>query len=194
MAGMHTDTAAATLPLWPGRPPLRQRWAAYKADRFPMARKRLPWVVVAGLALLVGSQHVALGWVWTESVPATLVLILKGTPPCPGELMAYAYEGQEIAGWRRGDTFIKYAAAMAGDLVQRDGRHFWALTRRGRVDLGVAKQVSRQGLPLAAAQAGPVPPGLIYAHAPHADALDSRYAIAGLVRREAVVGRAIVLF
>ena len=194
MTGTHADLATVPQPKWPGRPSSRQRWAAYKAERFPLARKRLPWVVVAGLALLLVSQHVALGWVWTESIPATLVLILRGSPPRPGELMAYAYEGQAIAGWRRGDTFIKYAAALEGDVVQREGRHFWALTRRGRLDLGVAKQASRSGLPLAAANAGVVPPGSIYAHAPHADALDSRYAIAGLVRRQAVIGRAFVLF
>lgn len=194
MTRTHTAITTVLQPGWPDRPPLRRRWAAYKAERFPLARKRLPWVVVAGLALLLASQHVALGWVWTESIPATLVLILKGSPPRPGELMAYAYEGQAIAGWRRGDIFIKYAAALEGDVLQRDGRHFWVLTRRGRMDLGVAKKASRSGLPLAAAEAGVVPPGFIYAHAPHADALDSRYAIAGLVRRQAVIGRAIVLF
>ena len=68
-----------------------------------------------------------------------------------------------------------------------------ALTARGRMDLGVAKPASRSGLPLVAADAGVVPSGFIYAHAPHADALDSRYAISGLVRRQAVIGRAVVL-
>jgi conjugal transfer pilin signal peptidase TrbI len=189
MSAQHTDLTANLV-----QPSLAQRWAMLKAERFPLARKRLPWTVVAGLAILVGSQHVALGWVWTESVPAHVVLILKGTPPRPGELMAYAYEGAEIAGWRHGDAFVKFAAAMEGDRVQREGRHFWAETRRGRVDLGLAKTISRKGLPLEAAQGGVIPPGFIYAYAPQIDALDSRYAAAGLVRREAVIGRAVVLF
>lgn len=177
-----------------GRPTLRQRWAAFKAERFPLARKRLPWVVAAGLALQVISEHLALGCVWTESIPAHLVLILKGTAPRAGELMAYAYEGAEIAGWRRGDTFVKFAAAIEGDEVHCEGRRFWALTRRGRIELGLAKPVSRKGMPLAPAAAGVIPPGFVYAYAPHPDALDSRYAIAGLVRREAIVGRAVELF
>lgn len=169
-------------------------WAAYKAERFPLARKRIPWVVASGLAVFVASQHVALAWVWTDSVPATVVLVLKGTAPRAGELMAYAYEGGSIAGWKRGDLFVKYAGAMAGDTVHRDGQRFWADTQRGRIDLGVAKAQSRKGLPLAPAPGGVVPPGFIHAYAPHPDALDSRYAIAGLVRREAVLGRAITLF
>ena len=173
---------------------IRQRWAKFKAERFPLARKRLPWVVATGLAMFLVSQFVAFAWVWTESIPAHLVLIVKGAPPRPGELMAYVYEGGDIAGWRCGDVFVKYAAAMPGDSVQRDGRHFWAQTRRGRIDLGVAKQASRRGVPLEPAAGGVVPAGFIHAHAPHPDALDSRYAIAGLVRREAVVGRALVLF
>ena len=151
-------------------------------------------MVAAGLAVFVLSQHVAIGWVWTESVPANVVLVLKGTAPRPGELMAYAYEGGPIGGWKRGDLFIKYAGAMGGETVHRDGQHFWAETKRGRVDLGDAKPQSRKGVPLEAAHGGVVPPGYIHAYAPHPDALDSRYAIAGLVRREAVLGRAITLF
>lgn len=171
-----------------------QRWAAFKAERFPLARKRVPWAITTALAIFVFSEHFAIGWVWTESVPATVVVVLKGTPPLPGQLMAYAYEGRNIAGWKRGDIFIKYAAAMEGDTVHCDGQRFWAETARGRVELGSAKQMSAKGVPLVAAQAGVVPRGFIYAHAPHADALDSRYEIAGLVNRQAVVGRAVVVF
>ena len=198
--GLHVNAADHSIvvtpreTLAPRREAWARRWSAYRAERFPLARKRLPWVVASGLAVFVASQHLAIGWVYTESIPANVVLVLKGTAPRPGELMAYAYEGGSIGGWKRGDGFIKYAAAMEGDTVHRDDRRFWAETARGRVELGLAKALTRKGLPLEAAQAGTVPPGYIYAYAPHVDALDSRYAIAGLVRREAVLGRAIVLF
>ena len=188
------EAAQASSPPASDRRSLGQRWAAYKAQRFPLARKRIPWVIAAGLAIFVFSEHFALGWVWTESVPANVVIVLKGTPPVPGQLMAYVYEGAAIGGWKRGDAFIKYAAAMEGDIIHRDGRQFWAETPRGRVPLGLAKQFSAKGVPLAPADAGVVPAGFIYAHAPHADALDSRYAVSGLVSRRAVIGRAVVLF
>ncbi len=199
--GLVVNASNHTLTVTPAIRPTRSRgerwaasWAAYKAERFPLARKRLPWAVAAGLSVFVFSQYVAIGWVWTESIPANVVLVFKGTAPRAGELMAYAYEGEPIAGWRRGDIFIKYAAAVAGDTVHRDGQHFWADTQRGRIELGIAKTQSRKGVPLVASQGGLVPQGYIHAYAPHPDALDSRYAVAGLVRREAVLGRAVALF
>ena len=73
------------------------------------------------------------------------------------------------------------------------GRAFVEALRR-RVTTALRWPSSRKGVPLEPAAGGVVPAGFIHAHAPHPDALDSRYAIAGLVRREAVVGRAVVLF
>lgn len=175
----------------PATPPSRAgRVRAGWSVRAPLVRRRLPWVLVAGMAVYVFAQHFALGWVWSDSVDASVVIVLKGVPVARGDLMVYAYAGAPIGGWKRGDAMVKYAGAVEGETVEQRGRRFYV---HGR-DLGLAKTHSKLGVPLEAAQPGIVPKGYLWAYAPHPDALDSRYALAGLVPREAILGKAFKLF
>ncbi len=65
-----------------------------------------------------------------------------------------------------------------------------------RVDgepVGRAKTHALDGRPLQAIAPGIIPPDRYYLHADHADSHDSRYAEIGLVPRERILGRAIVM-
>lgn len=170
--------------------PWRVRLSLWWQDRAPKARRRMPWAIGALMVVVIASQHFALAWVMTESVGASAVLVLKGEPPRKGELFAFEYQGQEAGAHRKGELFVKFLAGVPGDLVVRDGRTF---SIDGK-SLGTAKASSLSGAALEAANPGVIPSGYLYAYAPHKDALDSRYALMGLVPRGSVIGRAIKLF
>lgn len=169
---------------------VRERLSAWWADRAPKARKRLPYAVVALLMIWIFSQHFALAWVVTESVGASMALVQKGVPPHKGDLFVFEYNGPELGNHRKGEVFVKYLVGVPGDKVERVGRNFSIDGKQ----LGVAKTHSMGGVPLEASQPGVIPPGYVYAYAPHKDALDSRYALLGLVPQSAVIGRAIKLW
>ena len=171
-------------------PDARQLFAQWWRERAPLARKRMPWAISGVLFVILFSQYFAIGWVVTESVGASAVLVIKGTAPVRDQLFAFEYLGPEIGNHRKGEMFVKFAQGMPGDVIVRDGREFFM---NGK-SLGVAKERSMGGLPLEASDGGVVPEGAIYAYAPHKDALDSRYKLQGMVPRHAVIGRAIRLF
>lgn len=170
--------------------PWRERLLLWWKDRAPKARRRMPWAIAALMVVFIASQHIALAWVMTESVGASVVLVLKGASPLKGELFVFEYQGPAIGSHRKGEMFVKYLAGVPGDNVIREGRNF---VIDGR-PLGIAKSTSLSGIPLEAAMPGVIPDGYMYAYAPHKDALDSRYALVGLVHKSAVVGRAIKIF
>lgn len=170
--------------------PWRVRLSLWWQDRAPKARRRMPWAIAALMVVVIASQHFALAWVMTESVGASAVLVLKGAPPRKGELFAFEYQGQVAGTHRKGELFVKFLAGAPGDEVVRQGRTF---SINGK-ELGSAKTVSLSGAALEAAEPGVIPEGYLYAYAPHKDALDSRYALMGLVPQSSVIGRAIKLF
>jgi len=170
--------------------PWRVRLSLWWQDRAPKARRRMPWAIAALMVVVIASQHFALAWVMTESVGASAVLVLKGAPPRKGELFAFEYQGQVAGTHRKGELFVKFLAGVPGDQVVREGRTF---SINGKA-LGSAKTVSLSGAALEAATPGVIPDGYLYAYAPHKDALDSRYALMGLVPQSSVIGRAIKLF
>lgn len=183
------------------------KWEAYKATQALIARRRLPWVIVLCLAVLLFSQHFALAYVSTRSVDAHLVLVLKGVPPKRGDLVAFAYAGRPIGGHEKGDLFVKYLAGVPGDTIVRNGREFYL---NGR-SLGVAKERSGvsepswisklairlqwadpvKSVPLEASTGGVIPRGMFWVHGTDRDALDSRYAAMGLTPRSSFVGKAV---
>jgi conjugal transfer pilin signal peptidase TrbI len=189
-----------------------QRLTKLLAERAPVARRRLPWLIVACLAVFVFSQHFAIAWVWTESVNAHVVLVVKGAMPRKGDYVAFAYQGGVVvspAPWtrrfiqsalgqkpdgyvshERGEGFIKVMAAGPGERIDLRGRDLFL----GKQWLGRAKDRSMGGEVLTPLPGGVIPQGYFYASAPHVDALDSRYTKMGLVPLSAVIGRAIKLF
>lgn len=124
----------------------------------------------------------------TRSLPGTFYIIHKGGRVGKGDLVAYRWWGG--ATYPAGTTFIKRVAGVAGDTVRRHGTAFWVNDQY----IGVARPVSRAGVPLAPADAGPIQPGEYFVATPNPDSLDSRYALAGNVRQADVIGRAYEVF
>ena len=60
--------------------------------------------------------------------------------------------------------------------------------------VGWAKPFSAERTPLALGPTGVIPDGHYYVSGTHPDSLDSRYALAGWIRRDALIGRAYVVF
>ena len=189
-------------------------WRARAQARWPTIRNKLPrdLAILAWLAVL--AQSIGVAWVTTDSVHTTVALVLKGASVRPGELAVFAYSGGQIAGyyddqasWRRlfdakaslagpsvGDGFVKYLVGVPGDRIEVSADHVYLHTARGRLDMGRCKPVSRGGAPLASITEQVIPEGQVYVWAPHVDALDSRYAVMGLVPMRSIVGRAVRLW
>jgi conjugal transfer pilin signal peptidase TrbI len=90
------------------------------------------------------------------------------------------------------DTIVtKRVAGMAGDHVAVSPARM--VTVNGQL-IGRAKPKSMRGVPLEPIEAGTIPPGFIFAAAPHPDSLDSRYKVTGLVGPDRILGAAHVLF
>ncbi|KVV25064.1 peptidase S26 [Burkholderia cepacia] len=151
-------------------------------------------LAVCGSVLAVGLlATAATPWVdfdinLTKSLPGTLYVIQKGAGVTKGDTVAFRWRGG--ATYPAGVTFIKRVTGVAGDVVRRDGNRVWV----GDQYVGVAKPVSRAGVPLIPAAAGVIPRGEYFVSTPHPDSLDSRYAITGNIKDEDVIGRAYAIF
>ena len=185
-------------------------------ERAPAIRKALPRDLAILLILFSITRLVGFGWIMTDSVHRSAVLVIKGAPVRPGELAVFGYQGEPIAGYyeadswsqlmsalgvprrtagpRKGEGFVKYLLGVPGDRIEIDGRQVWLVTNHGRVDGGLCKTHSRHGVPLVPIAPQVIPPGYVYMWAPHVDALDSRYATMGLVPISAIAGRGVPLW
>ncbi len=196
-----------------------QRISAWLVARWPRVRRQLKWDLLLLCWLGVFAHYFALAWVMTDSVHASLALVIKGALAEPGELVVFGYSGGQIehyyagnplhstqvrlglvrdsgaqAGPAQGDGFVKYLMGVQGDRVEVQGDHVYLTTSRGRFDMGRCKPRSRHGAPLQPIEAQVIPPGYVYVWAPHIDALDSRYAVLGLVPTSAIQGKAVLLW
>ncbi len=193
--------------------PWHTRVAAEWRSRWPRMRRRM---LVDGAILLVlwlVTRMFAVAWVYTDSLHASVAVVLKGAPVKPGQVAVIAYAGGQLPhyyratsvtralawlgvdwtseGPRPGSLQAKYLVGVEGDRIEVDGRDVYLSTRQGRFSVGRAKPVSRYGDPLEPIHPQVIPPGFVYVWAPSPDALDSRYAIAGLVPVGRIAGRAI---
>ena len=195
---------------------LVQRLRNRLAGRAPAIRRALPRDLAILLILFSITRMVGLGWIMTDSVHRSAVLVLKGAPVRPGELAVFGYQGEPIAGYyeadawsqlmsafgvahrsagpRKGEGFVKYLVGVPGDRIEVEDRHVWLVTARGRIDGGLCKTHSRHGVPLEPIAPQVIPAGYVYMWAPHVDALDSRYATMGLVPISAIAGRGVPLW
>jgi conjugal transfer pilin signal peptidase TrbI len=186
------------------------------AARWPRLRRTLPRDLTLLLWLVLLLQHVGLGWVWTDSVNAKVVLVLKNSAPHPGELAVFAYSGGQIAdyypdtvvsraaqalgarstrsGPASGDGFIKVLLGVEGDRIDVLDGEVFLHSKRGRHSLGRCKAATRHGHPLRCVQPQVIPAGQVYMWSPHADALDSRYSLMGLVPAHTITGKAVALW
>ena len=134
-------------------------------------------------------QHYQIGInVVTASLPYKVVLIAKNASVRRGDLFVFKWHGGDP--WPNGASFFKVVKGLPGDLVEVKGREVFI----NGTSVGVAKERSSSGVPVAVIAPGVIPPGRIYAYAPHRDSLDSRYQTTGLISERDVIGVAHVLF
>jgi hypothetical protein len=206
-ASVETVTATAS---W------ADRFSQHCRARWPQIRRSLPRDLAVLAAVFVVSRFVGLAWVQTDSVHTRVALLLKGVAVRPGDLAVFAYDGDALpryyadsalrglmlkralvsstAGPARGTGFVKVLFGVDGDRIEVRGRDVILHTRRGSFAMGRCKERSRNGDPLEPIAEQVIPPGQVYMWAPHVNALDSRYAVMGLVRADRLAGRAIALW
>jgi conjugal transfer pilin signal peptidase TrbI len=158
-----------------------------------MTAKRLYWTACLGLLTISVCAWAVTPWFTftvnlTQSLPGALYLIHRGGAFKKGDLIAYRWQGG--ATYPAGVMFIKRVFGMPGDIVRRTGATFWVNNQR----IGKAKPQSKAGVPLAPAPAGVIPAGEYFVATPHPDSLDSRYVLAGNVKRSEIIGRAYAIF
>ena len=147
-------------------------------------------VGVAGVAAWLATA--GLGYRITENLSTSLAghvyVHRAGNPFKKGDLVAFRWQGG--ATYPAGTIFIKRVVGMPGDVVKREGRAFWV----GEQYIGLAKPMSRAGVPLEPAPGGVIPEGRYFVATPSPDSLDSRYALTGNVKAIEIIGRAHEVF
>jgi conjugal transfer pilin signal peptidase TrbI len=215
---VEAPAPAATAPNLPRRPRngLARSLVRRAAQRWPAIRRDLPRDLVVFVWLILLFNSFGLAWVMTDSVHTSAALVIKGARVQPGQLAVFAYSGQTLptyysqdAGFRvrqwlgqnptlagptKGEGFVKFLIGVAGDRIEVIDDRVFLNTRRGRLDMGRCKPVSRAGVPLTPITSQVIPDGMAYMWAPHVDALDSRYAVMGLVPVSSIVGRGVKLW
>lgn len=124
----------------------------------------------------------------SESLPQKVFLVLKNTLPGKNDFVAFKAEGNGV--YPSDTVFVKKVAGVAGDTVSVKDREF---TVANHV-IGIAKEVSKKGMPLELGSIGTIPKGEIFVFTPHKDSFDSRYQNIGWIKQDAIIGRAIALF
>lgn len=103
----------------------------------------------------------------------------------------YCAEGVDCKGTR---IFTKIAKGIEGDLITRDGLKFFINDKH----IATAKTVGSSGRPVKFNAIGPegyrLKKGEFFVWSPHEFSFDSRYELVGIVRGDAVMGRAYAIF
>jgi conjugal transfer pilin signal peptidase TrbI len=158
--------------------------------RLARAKRRLPWAIFAGLAIWLFSLGFILAPVDTPSVDARLVLVVRDVPFERGDLVAYRYKGTPTWVYYRDYAMIHYVAGLPGDVVERRGDEVLV---NGQA-MGKLQSHSVHIHRLDPISPTVIPDGYLYVMSPNGRGFDSRYALHGLLPREAVIGRGIALF
>ncbi len=149
-------------------------------------------LLVCAAAVGVWVLSAGYGWGITENMTASLnghfYVYHKGAEIHRGDLVAFRWRGG--ATYPRGVTFIKQVVGVPGDVVRREGNSFWV----GNHYVGVAKPVSKAGVPLEPATAGVIQAGEFFVATSSPDSLDSRYALTGNVKHYEILGPAHEIF
>ena len=158
-----------------------------------MLAKRLWWGVAGAVGAVAILAVASLPWVsyqvnMTHSLPGHIYIVLKGSKPEKGDLVAYKWRGG--ATYPPGATFIKVVAGVEGDAIEVRERSVYV----GGTFIGNAKTHSKAGIPLEPVKSGVLEMGELFVATPHPDSLDSRYKLGGPVQPIQVLGRAYVLF
>lgn len=147
---------------------------------------------------------------YTNSLPDHVFITIKGWTSGIqyGDYIAYRFPNESpISPFRKGDHMVKIVLGKPGDEIKINDQRQVRIIRAGTlesttdipdflggVNAGISKTVSRAGKRLEPISAGIIPEGRFYAYAPHADSLDSRYALVGLIGTDDIIGRTFPIF
>lgn len=152
-------------------------------------RKHWYYYVAPVVVALIFNQYAMIGINVTDSLKDKAFLTVKGNfTPERGDKISYRWHGG--GGYPEGSMFVKIVRGVPGDVVSRKGQDFFINDEY----VGTAKEISRTGKPLEAGPVGTIPPGHYFVSTPHPDSLDSRYAITGWIKQEAIRGKVHGLF
>lgn len=144
------------------------------------------WVWIGGVSALLAFNHwFTLGINASESLPEKAYLVHKQDHDLHrGDYMTFRWHGG--GPYLPGVKFTKIILGVPGDVVTMQGRDVYI---NGKY-VATAKTHATTGQPLELGLTGVIPPGHYYVHGTNKDSLDSRYAITGWIKAEAVVGKA----
>lgn len=149
------------------------------------------WWITGITALLAVTHFYGIGVNVTNSLPQYVFILHKQVKPEQMKRNDYVtYRWHGAGPYPAGVQFTKIIKGMPGDRVEVRDRDFYV---NGEF-VGKAKPRALTGQPLEIGATGVIPPGHFYVYAPHPDSLDSRYALTGWIRFEAVVGESKPLF
>lgn len=148
------------------------------------------WVWLGGIsAMLVFGHWFTLGINASQSLPQTAYLVHKKDHELHrGDFVSFRWHGG--GPYSPGVSFTKIVKGVPGDVVTMQGRDVYI---NGQY-VSTAKTRATTGQPLELGRTGVIPPGHYYVHGTNKDSLDSRYAITGWIKAEAVVGKAQPIF
>ncbi len=171
------------------RQDLPQRGLDLLAKLYALIRKYLwVWALIL-IAAVLFQKYYFLGFNTTYSLPQTCFLIEKGQfTPQRGDYLAFRWNGG--GPYKAGTYFTKIVVGVPGDAVTRKGRDFYV----NGTFVGTAKTHTSTGEPLEAGKTGVLGEGEYYVMTPHLDSLDSRYAMTGWIKKEAIIGKAHAVF
>lgn len=171
----------------------RLGWKAYcKQVYLVFCDRYAHWFFLVGVLLLIFSRFFTFAYNFSYSLPHKLYLVAKWQTSLSafqtGDYVAFKWDGPYYA---KGTQFLKRMAGKPGDMVMRKGREF----RINGESVGKAKTHARNGDILEINPfTGAIPDAYVWVAGEHADSLDSRYAIAGLVHQSQLIGKAYPIF
>jgi conjugal transfer pilin signal peptidase TrbI len=173
----------------------RERLASFRNVVREHLKQHWLWWSLLLAAILVFNAFFKIGINASSSLPGHVYVVVKGDRDLHrGDYAAFVWHGG--GPYPAGLTFLKIVRGLPGDTVFTRGREFFVMPADGVLpqSVGIAKPKSKTGQPLAMGPTGVIPQGRYYVFAPNPDSLDSRYALAGWVRHEDIVGRAYFVF
>jgi len=148
------------------------------------------WVWIGGVTALLAFDHwFTLGFNASRSLPDAVYLVHKQDHDLHrGDYVTFRWHGG--GPYQRGIKFTKIVRGLPGDVVTMQGHDVYI---NGQY-VSTAKYRATTGQPLELGLTGVIPPGFYYVHATNPDSLDSRYAITGWIKADAIIGKTQPLF
>lgn len=147
-------------------------------------------IALIGLVLWGVSPWYKIGLNINHSLPGYLYLFEKTKDIHRGDMMAFYPPDNRFY---KNTWFTKYAAGVSGDVITVKNREYYI----GDKYLGRAKEYSTKNDVLISSMTDGdhiIPDGRYFVWTPHEDSFDSRYEDIGLIKEDAIIGRAYRIF